>query len=200
MASRPMSVSRIIEAVARDRAFYGAKGGMTLSGGEPMFEPENCLALLRAAREAKIGTAIETCGFFDGGRIEELASLTDVFLWDFKDSDPQRHLEYTGRSNELILSNLRALDRFPVVIRLRCLLVSGVNLNQLHLEAVARLYHSLTHCDGVDLLPYHAYGASKAAQLGRGETARRDWIPSEDQMKRAEAFLAAQGVRVVRMG
>lgn len=195
-AQQLMTPEEIIREVLRDRVFYGKKGGLTLSGGEPMMHPEGCVRLLSMAKEAGIHTAMETCGFFDGKWLEEIAPVTDLFLWDFKDSDSQRHKTYTGQGNERIDENLRRLDAFDSVIRLRCILVSGVNLNDQHLSAIADTVHSLRNAEGVDLLPYHAYGSSKAEQLGRTGNAHHEWIPSDEQMNRAREYLKALGVAV----
>ena len=196
MAAKDMPISDVLAQILRDKPFFGSEGGVTLSGGEPMGQPEAALSLLRAAKAEGIGTAIETCGFFDEKWIEPLASCTDLFLWDFKDSDSARHEKYTGVGNEKILANLRKLDQFPVAIRLRCILVKGVNLNDEHLNAIADLHHSLRHSVGADLLPYHAYGSSKSVQIGREDSARRDWIPDKAEVERAKEVLRQRNVPV----
>lgn len=195
-SARQMRVEEILAEVMRDRAFFGREGGLTLSGGEPLFHPEAALHLLSLARAQGLHTALETCGYFEEKWLEPLSRQVNLFLWDFKDSDPARHREYTGVSNEKILKNLRILDSLGGNIRLRCILVQGVNLSQAHLEAIASLYHSLAHCSGVDLLPYHPYGASKAAQLGRNDPGRTDWVPDPETMRDAVAFLKKRMVSV----
>lgn len=195
-AQRMMMPEAILQEALRDRPFYGKTGGITLSGGEPMVHPEGCARLLSMARAEGIHTAMETCGWFDGEWIERIAPLTRLFLWDFKDSDSNRHKKYTGRDNQRILDNLRRLDQQETEIRLRCILVRGVNLNEAHLSAIAETYHSLRRCKGVDLLPYHAYGSSKSIQLGREGNARPEWIPTEEQMVKAREYLRGRGVAV----
>lgn len=196
MDSREMTVSEIMDEVLRDRAFYGDKGGLTLSGGEPMFQPEASMALLCAARESGITTAIETCGFFDGKYIAGLAGITDTFLWDLKDADPERHRQYTGQDNVRILQNLRELDRYDVDIRLRCIMVEGVNMDAAHADGIASVFASLAHCSGVELLPYHAYGASKGAVAYTDVEPHREWIPTDDRMAEFEKMLMSRGVKL----
>lgn len=191
-----MSTETILAEVLRDRVFYGANGGITLSGGEPMFQPEACLSLLRSAKESNITTAIETCGFFEPEYIPELAKVTDTFLWDFKDSDPERHRKYTGHSNHRILDNLRILDEYPANIHLRCIMVDGVNMTREHALAIAELSASLKHCRDVELLPYHAYGISKATQAGIAMEAHREWIPSPERMQEFSDLLAQAGAKL----
>lgn len=194
MDSALMPVSAILAETLRDRAFYGDVGGLTVSGGEPMFQPEGCVELLRAAKDAGITTAIETCGMFDEKYLPELARVTDTFLWDFKDSDPVRHREYTGAENGRILSNLRALDGLGADIRLRCIMVEGVNMTRAHGEAIAGIFHALECCRDVELIPYHAYGTSKAAQAGVEMEAHREWIPAKERLDEFRNMLASMGV------
>ena len=185
-----MTVGEAMSVIERDRAFYGEVGGATLSGGEPTAQSDGALALLRACREAGISTAIETCGFFPAGLVPRLAPLVDTFLWDVKDTDPERHRRYTGAPLEPIIDNLLAANALGAAIRLRCVLVAGVNDGDEHWEAVARLRDRLHNCVGVDVLPYHAFGAAKAEFAGLDGAANEAMIPSEEQIARAKAILA----------
>lgn len=117
-----MPMQQVLEIVLRDRAFYGASGGITLSGGEPMAHPMEAIALLKRAKEEGITTAMETCGFFSEEYLPELKKYCDVFLWDIKDLNDVRHKENTGVSNQIILKNLKQLDRLGAKIILRCII------------------------------------------------------------------------------
>ncbi len=194
MVGKSMTVEDILRPVLQDAPFYGEAGGITLSGGEPMAHPEGTLALLRAAKEAGLHTALETCGHFPPQYLPALHEVTELFLWDYKDSDPLRHEKYTGVSNQLILQNLHALDGMGARVELRCILVKGVNLEEAHLDAIARTYHTLHHCTGVTLLPCHAYGESKARHLGRKEPFPREFVPSDEEVESARSFLREKGV------
>lgn len=195
-ALREMTPEAIFEAVAQDRPFYGREGGLTLSGGEPMLQPDGVLALFRLCQESGIGTALETCGYFDPQWLPQLVPLTDVFLWDFKDGNDDRHRRYTGVSNERILRNLRLADERGAVTVLRCILVNGVNMQEDHYRAIAEVWHTLRHGRYVELLPYHAYGGAKRLPLGQPDDGRRDWIPTDDGLEQAKRFLLARDVRV----
>jgi pyruvate formate lyase activating enzyme len=181
--SKWMTVEEIFDVVLKDKVFYGAAGGMTLSGGEPLLHAEGCLELLKLARENGISTAIETSGYFDEAYIEPLTKLTDLFLWDFKDGNLQRHVETTGVSNEKILHNLFLTDEKDTRILLRSTIVKGINMDDNHLHEIAKIVSRLKHCIGVELLPYHAYGGSKNEQLGYEDNGRQDWIPTADEMR-----------------
>lgn len=163
------SVAELLGLVRRDAPFYGREGGLTLSGGEPMAQPEGALALLAAAREAGIGTCVETCGAFDPAFAPRLASLADTVLFDLKDTDAARLRENAGGDLDAILRALRALDAAGANLALRCVLVPSVNLLESHARAVADVFRSLRHARHVELLPYHSWGVDKAVQTGRGQ-------------------------------
>lgn len=192
-----MSVNEILDAVSQDKAFYGKDGGITVSGGEPMFHPEGTLALLRGAKENGYTTAIETCGFFDAGWIPSLVEVTDYFLWDFKDGNSERHRSNVGVSNERILENLALVDSYDADIRLRCIMIKGVNMDESNFEKLVSIYHSLKHCSSVELLPYHAYGSSKFLQLGMEcNGSFKEWIPTRSDISGFKKKLRANGVKV----
>ena len=188
-SSSEMTVGEIMSTVVRDRAFYGERGGITLSGGEPLSQGTGAIALLRACREAGITTAVETSGFFDPAILSDLVPLVDTFLWDVKDTDGERHRRFTGVTNERIIANLRRADELGAKIRLRCILVAGVNDGGDRLEETARLRDSLAHCVGVDVLPYHTFGAAKAEFAGLDCGQRDEWVPSDDAVRRAREML-----------
>ncbi len=194
---REMSMEEILDICERDRAFYGEKGGITVSGGEPMFWPEETLALLRAAKERGLTTAVETCGFFAPKYVSELVKYADLLLWDVKDTDEARHLRYTGVGTAKIMDNLRLADRLGGRTLLRCILVNGVNATTEHAEKVAQLCRELEHCQGVEWLPYHAYGGSKNAQLGGEDNGREDWIPTKEQIDRMRKLTERCGCKCV---
>ena len=196
--SRELTVGDCLDIVMRDRAFYGTTGGITVSGGEPMFQPEGTVELLRAAREKGISTAVETCGYFDSCWTGRLTAVTDTLLWDVKHNDSGRHKMYTGAGNERILRNLYAADRTARQIILRCILVNGVNMNRTHYDSLAEIYHRLAHCGGIELLPYHIYGSSKRTLLGQGEDGRREWIPTAEQLDFAAQYLEGLGCIIRR--
>lgn len=190
-AAQNMDLDEIVRAVLRDRAFYGETGGVTLSGGEPMVHGPLTLELLRRCKAAGLTTAVETCGHFDPELLPTLAQVTDEFLWDVKDTNPDRHKAYTGVDSSLILRNLRSANALGARLILRCILVRGVNLNDAHAQSVRALYRSLSHAERIDLLPYHPYGSSKSAQLGRVHDGHPEWIPTEEEMARFRAVLGA---------
>lgn len=196
-AGKCYTVEQILEEVKKDIAFYGKDGSLTLSGGEPLMHMEECLWLLKRAREAGISTAIETCGCFDGTYIEKLAELTNWFLWDYKDTDPTRHQKYTGIKNELILKNLFILDEYDTNIILRCIIVNGINTDDRHIDGISAVYHKMKSCRGVELIPYHSYGGGKNEALGYHDNGNKNLITSQELLQSIKARLVENGVKVI---
>jgi len=168
-----MTVAEVIAEVLKDRAYYeDSGGGMTLSGGEPLMQPEFCEALLRRARKEELHTCVETCGFADYARIEQLRPFTDLFLFDLKETDPERHKQYTGVPLAPILKNLRRLHDSGASILLRLPIIPGLNDRQEHFQAVAQLSRELPGLRGVQLMPYHRMGDSKLERIGHADDSR----------------------------
>lgn len=192
---REMTPEQIADAVCADTVFYANGGGVTLSGGEPLCA-DGIEQLLQLLCERGLHVLVETAGMCDAARLARVAPYVDEFYFDIKHTDPQKHRELTGVLPDAILHNLARLDLLGARIRLRCLLVAGLTTDKEHFERVAELYHTLTHCTGVQLLRYHPMGGSKAAALGLADSGRREWIPTEEQVLYAAQILTDQGVPV----
>lgn len=191
VVGREMSVSDVMAVVVKDRVFYEESGGgMTLSGGEPMAQFEFARDLLAAARQAGISTCIETCGAGTAEQFIEIVPLVDLFLWDVKDTNPQRHKQMTGAAVGPLLANLRAVDAAGATTLLRCIMIAETNMDDAHLDAVAALYGELANCQGVELLPYHPFGRAKHARLGQDAPGEADLVPTPEAMDAARGRLA----------
>ncbi len=196
LCGKAYSTEEVLETVEKDRAFYGTAGGVTLSGGEPFAQPGEAVALLEACKAHGLHTAAETCGYFPQGLLPDIIPITDLFLWDIKLTDPAVHKKYTGVSNEKILQNLQLADQLGARTRLRCILVNGVNANPAHYDAVTEIALSLQHCEGVEWIPYHAYGGTKATLLGKQDSGKTDWIPSNETFAFACQYLLEKGLHI----
>lgn len=199
LIGRDMSAGEVMEEVVRDRPFYETSGGgITLSGGEPTFQMDFTEALLRLAREQGLHTCLETCGHTHFHDFETVMPLVDLFLYDIKETDPERHREYTGVSNEIILANLRALHAHGASILLRCPLVPGYNNRTDHFEALAALATELPNLIGIELMPYHPLGEDKLQRLGLdGEPRAASQPPTDGDLANWLAFLQDRGAHVV---
>jgi pyruvate formate lyase activating enzyme len=175
----------VMAEVRRDRPFYGADGGLTLTGGEPTMQPDMCAALLQMARQEGIHTAIETCGHTQWPVYARLLPHLDVVLFDVKHSDPDIHRQHTGVDNRLILANLHRLVAAGAQVRVRIPLIPGFNAEPAAVAAIVRLVQGLPGAvAGVDLLPYHTLGKAKYAALGRA-------YPWEGHARLSQAAIAS---------
>lgn len=190
-----LSVKDVLKEVMKDAPFYGTNGGVTLSGGEPLAQYES-IELLRKLKEFGINTAVETSGCVSKERILESADFTDLFLYDIKDTDSERLKQYTGGNFSEITDNLFALDRTNKSI-LRCILVFGVNTDEKHYAFISEIYSSLKNCLGVQFLPYHPYGGSKATSVFGKSNAHEEWIPPKTCIDGAKSFLQERNVTVI---
>jgi pyruvate formate lyase activating enzyme len=167
LVGRQVGVQEVIEEVLKDRPFYETSGGgMTLSGGEPMLQLPFTLALLRAAKGAGLHTAMETCGYTTSAALDRVRPFVDLFLFDLKETDPARHLEYTGVENAPILAALRHLHDAGATVLLRLPIVPGLNDRPEHLRCVAERVRELPRLQGVEIMPYHRLGSSKRQRFG----------------------------------
>jgi pyruvate formate lyase activating enzyme len=167
LVGRQLTVAEVFEVVERDRPFYDESGGgVTFSGGEPLFQWRFLLACLEAARRRGIDTAVDTSGFASRRTIETVARATNLFLYDLKVLDPVRHRRDTGLPLGPILRNLRALDRAGATIWIRVPLIPAYNDDRANLEALGVFVAGLSQTRRVHLLPYHRLGSEKHARLG----------------------------------
>lgn len=197
---REMSVDEVMEAVRRDRAFYRTSGGgLTISGGEPTAQYAFCAALLDAAKAEGIHTCLDTCGAIDWPRLDALRAKVDVYLYDYKATDPELHRELTGIASALPHANLRRLLATGATVRLRCPLLPGVNDDAEHLAAIAalgRCYPTLA----IDLMAYHDIGAGKYDDLGRVRPALDTHVPTPSEIEVWRETLHAAGAPQAALG
>lgn len=169
----------VIDTVLRDKAFYKTSGGgVTLSGGEPLLQPEFALEILKACKESGIHTAVETAGNVSFAVFEKILPFVDLILYDIKGIDPENHKKNTGVSNERILENARALAESGKDILFRMPYIPGYNDTEA--PAVADFARSLGK--EVELMAYHEIGMGKYAALGRD-------YPAPDAAPPAPAFM-----------
>ncbi len=182
--STQRTVAEVMTEVLKDKPFYETSGGgMTVSGGEPMLQFEFTLALLRTAKEQGLHTCMETCGYADADQLRTVAPYVDLFLYDYKETDPDRHKAYTGVSNERILRNLHMLDDMGCRSVLRCPIIPTLNDREEHFAGIAALANSLKNVIEINVEPYHPLGSGKAAMLGREYALPDLTFPAEETVK-----------------
>jgi len=169
---REASVDEILAEVLKDKDFYDAsKGGVTLSGGEPLAHPDFCAAFLAKAKAAGLHTAVETSGFAVMSVVERLLPFVDLWLYDIKELDAAKYRDYTTRPLAPSLANLRRIDRSFREKRtggvvLRCPLVPGLNDDAGEQRRIGALADELESVSHIDVEPYVPYGVDKAKRLG----------------------------------
>ncbi len=197
IVGREMTVSQVMAEIERDVAFYDESGGgVTFSGGEPLMQPEFLRELLRACREQEIHTAVDTCGFAPWEVFESLRNDVNLYLYDIKLLDDARHRQFTGVSNTLILSNLRALAARGHHLIVRVPVIPGINDDHKSLSQIGALASGLANLDRVDILPYHHTAASKYERLGRSYDLSRLQPPTEERMAEIAKILGAFGLQI----
>ncbi|MDO4337045.1 MAG: glycyl-radical enzyme activating protein [Eubacteriales bacterium] len=169
LIGRDVAVREMIELVEKDRSYYyRSGGGMTLSGGECLCQPEFSRDLLRAAKERGINTAIESMACASYEKIEMILPYLDLYLMDIKHTNPAKHKEFTGRSNELMMENARKVaisGQTRLVIRVP--VIPTFNDTVPEIQDIARFASTLPGVDKIHLLPYHRLGQDKYDGLGR---------------------------------
>ncbi len=166
---RDVTVAEVMETVEKDRAYYSRSGGgLTLSGGESLCQPEFARDLLRAAKESGINTAMESMGCADWETIEALLPYLDHYLMDIKHMNGAKHREFTGKSNELMLENARRLaETGRTRLSIRVPVIPTFNDTPEEIRAIATFADKLPGVEDIYLLPYHRLGQDKYEGLGR---------------------------------
>ena len=195
IAGRAWTVEALLAEVLRDRMVYEESGGgVTFSGGEPLAQGEFLVACLDACRGAGLRTAVDTCGFAPSGVVAAVAERTELFLWDVKLLDPERHLAVTGAPLAPILANLAEVSRRGVPIWLRAPVIPGISDGDEWSTAIVRLARETPGVERISLLPYHRTGSSKRERLARAEPLADTPPPSSARMQALEALFAATGI------
>ena len=199
LVGRTMSVDALMAEIERDRIFYDeSEGGVTFSGGEPLMQPAFLLDMVRSCRASAIHVAVDTCGHADTGALLEVARDADLFLFDLKMMDEERHLAYTGSSNVRILQNLERLAAVHSNILVRFPLIPGVNDDDKNVRETGAFLSAL-RLTRVDVLPYHRAGMAKYDRLQRPYPLADTQPPSADTQAHVVRLLEEYGL-IVRPG
>lgn len=197
MIGQTFTVGEVMEVIERDRLFYDESGGgVTFSGGEPLYQPRFLLALLEACGESEIHRTVDTTGFVAPPILARIHAHVDLFLYDLKLMDEARHRHYTGVSNALILSNLRWLSGEGHSLVIRTPLISGINDDHDNAVRMGEFVASLHGPPQIDLLPYHAIGSDKYSRLTEMQEAPSLQTPSPEKVEEIASLLRGFDIRV----
>ena len=179
-----VTVKEIMDEIVRDMPYYKRSGGgITLSGGECLCQADFSAALLQAAKDYGLNTAIESTACMSFDKIEKLLPYLDLYLMDIKHMDSEKHKKFTGQPNELILENARKLAEKAKKLIIRVPVVPTFNDTPEEIEAIARFASTLPGVEEIHLLPYHRLGQDKYEGLGRKYEMAHITPPSEQHME-----------------
>lgn len=192
LVGKTVTVQAVMDEIVKDTLFYDeSRGGVTISGGEPLLQPDFLMALLDACGELELHRTLDTSGYGDTRHLLDAAERTDLFLYDLKHMDCDRHLEMTGHSNEIILSNLEALAKTGADITVRIPIVPGFNGDAANIDQTGAFVASLARIERVDILPYHAGAVAKCRNLGVEFCSPEVETPDREFLESIAARLAA---------
>ena len=192
-----MTVDEVVVEIAKDTPFYDQSGGgVTISGGEPLMQPSFLIQLLDACGEQGLHRTVDTSGHADTQTLLETASRVDLFLYDLKHMDPEKHYRYTGVSNDMILTNLKQLSRQGARIIIRLPLIPGINADEENIELTGSFLASLCGDIGINILPYHCAAEAKYRNLDLKNKAFDIQRPCEDVIASVARQLASYNLEV----
>ena len=206
MSGKLYSAEELINIIEKERVHIDQSGGgVTFSGGEPLMHPEFLIEMLKACGKIGLHRVVDTSGFAETKTLLEVARHTDLFLYDLKLMDPQKHKQWTGVSNQLILKNLKILAETGANINIRIPLIKNVNADEKEIrrmsEFISKLPNKISDSEitgpkmpVVNLLPYHKIASGKYKKLeipyGEGEMAEL----SENEILQAEEIFRSFGI------
>ena len=183
ICGKEYTVDAVLREILKDKSFYEASGGgVTFSGGECMLQIDFLEELLKACKDNGIHTAVDTAGHVPYEWFEQILPYADLFLYDLKCFDSQKHREYTGVGNERILENLKRLLATNTPIWVRIPIIPTVNDTEEEMQSIKAHIFSCGNPEKIELLPYHAMGEHKYDAICK--IAPTFYAPSEEQMNR----------------
>ena len=192
-----VSVDKVMKTILRDKMYYETSGGgVTCSGGEILFQPDFVAEIFRRCREEGIHTNADTCGFGTEEAVRKVMAEADLCYYDLKHMDPEKHREYTGLDNGLILRNLELTLSLGVKVVIRVPLIPEHNADEEHIRALAAYVKGLGEgVDSVCFLPYHSYGENKYRMIGRTYPLEGLRKLTEEELRRAVEIVEGFGLR-----
>lgn len=187
-----MSVQDAVNEISKDEVFFfHSGGGITVSGGEPLYQPQFTAAVLRECKKLGIHRAMETCLFAPWHDLEMVLPWLNMLYVDIKLMDSALHRKWTGADNGLIHENLRRIDasKYDIKIIVRIPMIPGITDSDENLTETARFINSIKKLKGVELLPYHRLGTDTYKHLGREYKLHNLPVPSQKEITKKQQHL-----------
>ncbi len=197
LVGRFISVDRLMEIIKKDVLFYDESGGgVTFSGGEPLLQADFLLEVLEVCGRHDIHRAVDTAGYASEDILMAVAEKTDLFLFDLKLMDPEKHKKHTGISNQKILGNLEILANQGANITVRIPFIPGVNDEPENIERTGSFISALPGIRNVDILPYHNSAKNKYLKFGLDHPPINILSPSREQLSAVAGHLESFGLQI----
>ncbi|MCY6960168.1 glycyl-radical enzyme activating protein [Clostridium brassicae] len=196
MSGEEMTVQQVIDELKKESIqFRRSKGGVTLSGGEPLMQSKFTLELLKACKSMGWHTTIETTAYCSEKVIKDILPWVDLVLLDIKTLDTNKHFEYIGVNNEIILENAKKIIQFGIETIIRVPVIPEFNADKKSIEDIAKFAKGLNKVNEVHLLPYHKYGVNKYECIGKEYGMRKKInTPSNDVMVKFKTIVEDLGI------
>jgi pyruvate formate lyase activating enzyme len=196
IVGKEMSLNEVLKEIDKDLIFYDeSEGGVTVSGGEPLFQLGFLNALLEKCKERNIHTAVDTCGYAPHKSMDKIRGKVDLFLYDLKMMDERKHRKYTGVSNKPILKNFKRLAESGSSILVRFPIIPRINDSEDNVTQTAEFAVSCG-AKNISLLPYHRAGIEKYTGLRKTYKLGKTPSPSDQNLRQIKEELEAFGLRV----
>jgi len=194
---KKITIAEAVHECSQDEPFYrNSNGGVTLSGGEPLYQPEFAVRFMKACKEKSLHTVLDTCGYVSWKILQSILTYTDLVLFDVKHLDADMHRAGTGVGNKLILDNLCNMMRSGLArIWIRIPLISGFNDSEEHVREVARLA-AKGPVEKISVLPYHELGKPKYHFLGREYHFEGKEFEDSDKLEMIKSMIESEGLSV----
>ena len=181
----PTEPEHIIRMAVNQKPFFGRRGGITFSGGEPTAQAKELIPLCKSLKEEGIHICLDTNGGIWNPQVEELLSLTDLVLLDVKQINPERHENLTGRSNAQTLKTAQGLEDNSRPFWLRYVLVPGISDSEEDIRALCRHFKDFRMLQRLEILPYHTLGVHKYETMGQEYKLKDTKTNTPEQLDRA---------------
>jgi pyruvate formate lyase activating enzyme len=192
------TTEELLARLCKDRPFYEhSGGGVTISGGEPLSQPDFTLLLLKRLKECGIHTALDTSGFAPYEIIEPTLPCTDLFLYDLKHMDSRQHRMVTGVPNEMILENAQKIAKAGGKLQIRIPIIPDFNDSDASIGEIGLFCRTLGDAVTViQLLPYHNLGVMKYHRINEGNVVLETESPSDEKVGSLKKLLESIGLPV----
>lgn len=198
IVGKEMTVDEILKVILKDKIFYDESGGgVTFSGGEPLLQSDFLKELAKKCKFSGIHTALDTSGFTKWETLDRLTNYIDLILYDLKSIDNEKHIEFTGVSNEIILDNLKKLKNKDIDIFLRLPIIKGINDSIEEADRIVEFIDGNKNIRQINLLEYHKMGMEKYPRLGKKYELTGEEKPEKVTVEYLKKIYEEAGYKVV---